>query len=107
MRTDLPPVLAQAIAEQAANQPAEVKPAAPAESATYAETIRRSYRMGSAVLAWCMDHPREVGAYQHLVVELRQAMASRQLIQPILSEIWCSVPGAARVRALPALASAS
>ena len=104
MTATLPPVLAQAIAEQAARQPATESPAPDAAAAARRNlALASSYPMGAAVLAWCLDHPREVGAYGHLLVQLRQAMARRELIQPILSEIWCSVPGAARVRALPAL----
>lgn len=103
--TALPPVLASAIAQQQARIAAQAAPA-PSEPATDSptleETLRISYRMGAAVLAWCVDHPFQVGRYQHLVEQLRQAMARRELIQPIVSEIWASVPGAARVRALPA-----
>lgn len=86
-------LLAQARARQAAGpQPIINAEQECNDRAIHAMVIASVYPVGVRVLAWCQENPIAVGIHTHLVENLRQAIACKQLISNHLLAVWSEIP---------------
>jgi len=52
-----------------------------------------------AILAWCQEHPAEVGEHAELVSDLRHALAMKAMMHDQILAIWVAIPETVDVRA--------
>ena len=96
----MPSTIDRAIARQAQAQ--SVPEPIPAEDAllrarAWSMAIASTRPRGLAVLAWCQEHPAEVGTHTDLVENLRVGLALGQPIGKRLLALWAEVPGTCHV----------
>lgn len=55
------------------------------------------------ILAWCQEHPAEVGEHTELVADLREALALKELLHDQILAIWVAIPDTVDIRVRSAL----